>query len=70
MGDAVGEQEYLIGNTIVHVDNVSRKLNLLNMKLKKTLNGIRKPSRFCIDIILLIIILALGGYLYNTLRKV
>jgi len=72
MATAMGQEIEMQGKMIDHLDakveKTNAKLNNLNKRMKKTLEGVRKADRFCIDIILIIIILAIVGYLYNTFR--
>jgi len=69
MGKEIDMQGMMIGEVESKVEIANEKLANLNKRLKKTLAAYRKPSRFCIDIILLVVLLAIGGYLYNTFSK-
>jgi len=51
------------------MDAAQSHLNELNVRLKKTLTSVRKGDRFIIDLILLIILLGLIGYIYNVVQK-
>jgi len=62
-------QEMMINELDRKVETTNAKLLNLNKRLKKTLEQVRKADRFCIDIILLIVVLAIGGYLYNVFSK-
>jgi len=66
MGQEVEMQGKMIEETERNVERANVKLINLNKRLKKTLQSVRKADRFCIDIILLIVLLAIGGYLYNV----
>jgi len=66
MGKEIEMQGMMIDQVTNRVEEANAKLINLNKRLKKTLEGFRKADRFCIDLILLVIILALGGYLYNS----
>jgi len=66
MGKEVEMQEMMIDELGKKVEKTNAKLINLNKRLKKTLQDVRKADRFCIDIILLVVILAIGGYLYNA----
>jgi len=69
MGKEVEMQEVMIEELNTKVEKTNAKLINLNQRLKKTLEGVRKANRFCIDIILIVIILAIGGYLYNVFKN-
>ncbi|THG07319.1 hypothetical protein TEA_006675 [Camellia sinensis var. sinensis] len=47
------------------VDKVASDLKNTNVRLKDTVNQLRSSRNFCIDIILLCIILGIAAYLYN-----
>eukprot|EP01114_Cavostelium_apophysatum_P007618 TRINITY_DN1975_c0_g1_i2.p1 TRINITY_DN1975_c0_g1~~TRINITY_DN1975_c0_g1_i2.p1 ORF type:complete len:277 (-),score=68.62 TRINITY_DN1975_c0_g1_i2:35-865(-) len=69
MGKEIELQGVMLGELEHKVDKTNAELNNLNKRLKKTLEKVRKGDRFCLDILLLIIILAIGGYIYNIVRK-
>jgi len=69
MGKEIEMQGMMIDELDHKVEKTNAKLINLNKRLKKTLESVRKADRFCIDIILLVVILAIGGYLYNVFRK-
>jgi len=69
MGKEIDMQGMMIDEVESKVVIANEKLANLNKRLKKTLAAYRKPDRFCIDIILLVVLLAIGGYLYNTFSK-
>eukprot|EP00257_Ricinus_communis_P023592 XP_015583620.1 syntaxin-71 [Ricinus communis] len=50
------------------VDRATSDLKNTNVRLKDTINKLRSSRNFCIDIILLIIILGIAAYLYNVLK--
>nr|XP_010924473.1 syntaxin-71 isoform X1 [Elaeis guineensis] len=51
------------------VDKATADLKNTNVRLKETVNQLRSSRNFCIDIILLCIILGIAAYLYNVLKK-
>ncbi|PSR98178.1 Syntaxin-71 like [Actinidia chinensis var. chinensis] len=51
------------------VDKATSDLKNTNVRLKDTVNQLRSSRNFCIDIILLCIILGIAAYLYNVLKK-
>jgi len=69
MGKEIEMQGVMIEELTQRVDDTQATLNNLNKRLKKTLEKVRKGDRFCIDIILLIVVLALGGYIYNVVKN-
>ncbi|XP_050204134.1 syntaxin-71-like [Mercurialis annua] len=50
------------------VDRATSDLKNTNVRLKDTLTQLRSSRNFCIDIILLIVILGIAAYLYNVLK--
>jgi len=69
MGREIEMQGVMIAELDNRVDETNAQLNNLNRRLKKTLEKVRKGDRFCIDIILIVIVLALAGYIYNIVKK-
>jgi len=65
LGQEIEMQGQMIGDLHEKVVKTTDQLESLNKRLKKTLAGVRKADRFCIDIIILVVILAIGGYIYN-----
>ncbi|KAG2725323.1 hypothetical protein I3843_01G059900 [Carya illinoinensis] len=50
------------------VDRANADLKNTNVRLKETVTKLRSSRNFCIDIILLCIILGIAAYLYNVLK--
>lgn len=50
------------------VDRATTDLKNTNVRLKDTVTKLRSSRNFCIDIILLCIILGIAAYLYNVLK--
>jgi len=69
MGKEIEMQGSMIGELGKKMDDTQGTLDNLNRRLRNTLEKVRKADRFCIDIILLIVILAIGAYVYNLFRK-
>jgi len=65
MGEQIDKQGILIKNLEDEVDKTNEQLVTANEKLKKILVQYRAPSKFCMDIILICILLGLGGVMYN-----
>ncbi|GAB2300579.1 Syntaxin-71 [Dionaea muscipula] len=51
------------------VDKATSDLKSTNVRLKETVMQLRSSRNFCIDIILLCIILGIAAYLYNVLKN-
>jgi predicted nucleic acid-binding Zn-ribbon protein len=69
MGKEVELQTVMISELDHKVDKVNVQLENLNKRLKKALTSVRKADRFIIDFILLVVLLALVGYIYNLSKK-
>lgn len=69
MGNEIQLQGVMLNDLDKKVDETQATLDNLNRRLKKTLEKVRKADRFCIDIILVVIVLALAGYIYNLVKK-
>jgi len=69
MGKEIEMQGVMIAELHTQADKTQAQLNNLNVRLKKTLEKVRQGNRFCIDIILIIIVLAIAGYIYNVTKK-
>lgn len=51
------------------LDSSAEELRTANGKLKRVITDMRSTRHFCIDVILIFIILGIGLYLFNTLSK-
>ncbi|XWS55806.1 hypothetical protein CRYUN_Cryun09bG0031800 [Craigia yunnanensis] len=51
------------------VDKAAADLKNTNVRLKDTVTQLRSSRNFCIDIVLLCIVLGIAAYLYNVLKK-
>jgi predicted nucleic acid-binding Zn-ribbon protein len=60
-------QEVLIREAEKQVDKTQIQLDNLNKRLKNTLNKVRSCDRFVLDFILLVIVLAIAGYIYKMI---
>ncbi|XP_031484633.1 syntaxin-71 [Nymphaea colorata] len=69
MNEELDRQVPLIDEIDTKVDKATSDLKNTNVRLKETVNQLRSSRNFCIDIILLCIILGIAAYLYNVLRK-
>jgi len=69
INEELDRQVPLIDEIDTKVDKATSDLKNTNVRLKDTVNKLRSSRNFCIDIILLCIILGIAAYLYNVLKK-
>nr|AGW24659.1 syntaxin 71 [Albuca bracteata] len=69
MNEEMDRQVPLMDEIDSKVDRANADLKNTNVRLKETVNQLRSSRNFCIDIILLCIILGIAAYLYNVLKK-
>ncbi|KAF9668986.1 hypothetical protein SADUNF_Sadunf14G0060500 [Salix dunnii] len=65
MNEELDRQVPLMDEIDDKVDRATSDLKTTNVRLKDTVNKMRSSRNFCIDIILLVIILGIASYLYN-----
>ncbi|KAJ6755955.1 SYNTAXIN [Salix purpurea] len=65
MNEEMDRQVPLMDEIDTKVDRATADLKNTNVRLKDTVNQLRSSRNFCIDIILLIIILGIAAYLYK-----
>ncbi|XP_052194793.1 syntaxin-71-like isoform X2 [Diospyros lotus] len=68
MNEEMDRQAPLMDEIDDKVDRATADLKNTNVRLKDTLTQLRSSRNFCIDIILLCIILGIAAYLYNVLK--
>lgn len=68
MTEEMDRQVPLMDEVENKVDRARADLKNTNVRLKDTVNQLRSGRNFCIDIILLCIILGIAAYLYNVLK--
>ncbi|VVA31232.1 PREDICTED: syntaxin-71 [Prunus dulcis] len=68
MNEELDRQVPLIDEIDTKVDKVTSDIKSNNVRLKDNLHKVRSSRNFCIDIILLCIILGIAFYIYNALR--
>ncbi|WJX84601.1 Syntaxin-71, variant 2 [Trifolium repens] len=68
MNEEFDKQVPLMDEIDTKVDKASSDLKNTNVRLKDTVTQLRSTRNFCIDIVLLIIILGIAAYLYNVLK--
>lgn len=69
MNEELDRQVPLMDEIDTKVDKATSDLKNTNVRLKDTVNQLRSSRNFCIDIILLCLILGIAAYLYNVLKK-
>ncbi|GAB4856719.1 Syntaxin-71 [Ancistrocladus abbreviatus] len=69
MNEELDRQVPLMDEIDDKVDKATSDLKNTNVRLKETVTQLRSSRNFCIDIILLCIILGIAAYLYNVLKK-
>eukprot|EP00735_Rhodelphis_limneticus_P011157 TRINITY_DN4220_c0_g1::TRINITY_DN4220_c0_g1_i1::g.8033::m.8033 TRINITY_DN4220_c0_g1::TRINITY_DN4220_c0_g1_i1::g.8033 ORF type:complete len:283 (+),score=39.02,sp/Q9SF29/SYP71_ARATH/29.54/7e-23,SNARE/PF05739.14/5.2e+03,SNARE/PF05739.14/9.2e-11,Syntaxin-6_N/PF09177.6/0.12,Syntaxin-6_N/PF09177.6/3.3e+02,DUF948/PF06103.6/6.1e+02,DUF948/PF06103.6/5.9e+02,DUF948/PF06103.6/0.06,NPV_P10/PF05531.7/4.1e+03,NPV_P10/PF05531.7/1.1e+02,NPV_P10/PF05531.7/0.43,Baculo_PEP_C/PF04513.7/2e+02,Baculo_PEP_C/PF04513.7 len=69
MNTEINLQSQMVEEITTKVDNTAAHLQNINKKMKETLNKVRGPDRFCVDIILVIILLGICGYLYSMFKN-
>ncbi|CAH2051100.1 unnamed protein product [Thlaspi arvense] len=67
MNEELDRQVPLMDEMETKVDKATADLKNTNVKMKRTLTQIRSSRNFCIDIILLCVILGIASYLYNVI---
>jgi len=68
INEELDRQVPMIDEIDTKVDVATTNLKNTNVRLKETLTKLRSSRNFCIDIILLCIILGIAAYLYNALK--
>ncbi|CAN0926855.1 SYP71 [Linum grandiflorum] len=69
MNEELDRQVPLADEIDSKVDKAAADLKNTNVRLKDTVIQLRSSRNFCIDIVLLCIILSIAAYLYNVLKK-
>lgn len=69
MNEEFDRQVPLMDEIDTKVDRATADLKNTNVRLKHTVTQLRSSRNFCIDIVLLCIILGIAAYLYNVLKK-
>ena len=64
----IEKQGKVLDNLEDHVDKVNEKLLTQNQKLKQLVTQVRAGDKFCVDIILLVILLGIIGVVYTMLK--
>ncbi|KAH0927596.1 hypothetical protein HID58_019852 [Brassica napus] len=69
MNEELDRQVPLMDEIDSKVDRATSDLKNTNVRLKDTVNQLRSSRNFCIDIVLLCIVLGIAAYLYNSVLK-
>ncbi|GLJ39974.1 hypothetical protein SUGI_0817800 [Cryptomeria japonica] len=69
INEELDRQVPLMDEIDTKVEKATADLKNTNVRLKETVTKMRSSRNFCIDIILLCIILGIAAYLYNVLKK-
>ncbi|XP_012468298.1 syntaxin-71 [Gossypium raimondii] len=69
MNEELDRQVPLMDEIETKVDKAAGDLKNTNVRLKHTVTQLRSSRNFCIDIVLLCIVLGIAAYLYNVLKK-
>ncbi|KAF4358475.1 hypothetical protein G4B88_020153 [Cannabis sativa] len=69
MSEELDNQVPLVDEIDTKVDKATSDIKNTNVRLKQTLNQVRSSHNFCIDIILLCIILGIVSYLYKKTEE-
>ncbi|KAM3399080.1 syntaxin-71-like [Capsicum galapagoense] len=68
MNEELDRQVPLMDEIDTKVDKATSDIKNNNVRLKENINKVRSSSSFCIDIILICILLGIGVYLYKVLK--
>eukprot|EP00245_Coleochaete_scutata_P005898 TRINITY_DN19886_c0_g1_i1.p1 TRINITY_DN19886_c0_g1~~TRINITY_DN19886_c0_g1_i1.p1 ORF type:complete len:267 (+),score=75.65 TRINITY_DN19886_c0_g1_i1:117-917(+) len=68
INEELDRQAPLVDEIDAKVDRANADLRTTNKRLKETVTALRSSRNFCIDIILLAIVLGIAAYLYNVLK--
>ncbi|KAH7353098.1 hypothetical protein KP509_19G078100 [Ceratopteris richardii] len=69
INEEMDRQEPLLDEIDEKAGKLTSDLRSTNIRLKETVTKMRSSRNFCIDVILLCVILGIAAYLYNVLKK-
>ncbi|CAL8463075.1 g2609 [Coccomyxa elongata] len=69
MGESLNQQDVVLDTIDEKMNKVTEQLKTNNMKLKGVLTQMRSSRNFCLDVVLICIILGLGLYLFELFKK-
>ncbi|GJP37189.1 hypothetical protein CLOM_g21625 [Closterium sp. NIES-68] len=68
MNEEMDRQEPMLEAVENKVNSTTQTLKNNNKRLKEILTEVRSPRKFCIDLILILVLLGIGAYLYSALK--
>ncbi|GAX77861.1 hypothetical protein CEUSTIGMA_g5303.t1 [Chlamydomonas eustigma] len=68
MGDALDRQAPVLDDVEAQINKVTATIKTNNVKLKGIVHKMANARNFCMDVVLIIILLAIGGYLYSVFK--
>ncbi|KAL6780670.1 SYP71 [Auxenochlorella protothecoides x Auxenochlorella symbiontica] len=68
MGEEIQRHDVIIDEVNAKMDTITSDLKTNNMRLKGLITKVRSSRNFCIDVILICVLLALGLYIYIMLK--
>lgn len=69
LGSQLDHQFCIMDNMEEHTDVLNTRLYAINKKLKQTLETVRGPGRFCLDVCCICIVLAIAGFIFNMVKS-
>lgn len=66
MGDEVQRQQPIIENLDHKADKATSEMRTVNTRMKEAVTSLRSNRNIIIDILLVIILLGLGGYIFSV----
>jgi t-SNARE complex subunit (syntaxin) len=67
MGKEIDKQTNLIEMNTRSVEKTNVSLSTMNMRMRHAVTSVRTCDKFVLDFILIIVILAIAGYIYNMI---
>jgi len=69
ISNQIDVQTQLTGELNTQVDRAQATLDSLNQRLKDQLKSVRKADKFILDVILIVVLLGIIGYIYNVVTN-
>ncbi|KAK9907291.1 hypothetical protein WJX75_000825 [Coccomyxa subellipsoidea] len=69
MGETLNQQDVVLDTIDDKMNKVTEQLKTNNVKLKGIVTQMRSSRNFCLDVVLICIILGLGLYLFQLFKK-
>jgi len=69
ISNQVDVQIGLTGNMGMQMDRAQATLDTLNQRLKDQLKSVRKADKFILDVVLIVVLLGIIGYIYNVVTN-